>query len=57
MKLRANIEFDEARLSGEHIASYAKENAKAFTGYAKAKFAVSEMKSKFESAKKMILTK
>lgn len=57
MKLIANIEFDENRLSGAHIASYAKENPKAYSAYAKAKFDVREIKSKFESTKKMILTK
>ncbi len=49
--LRGSIEFDEKRLSGSHIASYAGTAQDKFPGYAKAGFDVKRISEKFESVK------
>lgn len=55
MAIAANIEIDEKRLSGKHIAEYAKSNAKQFTAYQKANFDVQRIDEKFEAVKKQLM--
>ncbi len=55
MKLKANVEFDESRMRGAHIESYAKAGAQ-FNGYSKAGFNPSSIQEKFEAAKKKIMS-
>lgn len=55
-KLHNSIEFDEKRITGEHIANYAaagKESSQ-FSRYAKAGFDVKEMHNKFNEIKRQI---
>ncbi len=61
-KLNANIEFDEARLSGTHIANYAnsiedQSYKSRFSSYIKSGFDVKGMNKKFESVKKDLTIK
>ncbi|MGI0100105.1 MAG: 50S ribosomal protein L18 [Candidatus Micrarchaeaceae archaeon] len=61
-KLRSGIEFDGARLSGSHIAQYAKgasgsDYTKRFSAYEKAGFDVKDIMQKFEAVKKEISNK
>jgi len=59
MAIAANLEIDEKRISGNHIAEYAKEGAgkTQFTGYAKANFDVKKLEEKFEAVKKQLMVK
>jgi large subunit ribosomal protein L18 len=55
LKIANNIEFDEKRLSGQHISEYAKAAGKdKFSGYRKANFDAQRMKEIFEELKKKI---
>jgi large subunit ribosomal protein L18 len=59
-KLHNSIEFDEKRLTGEHIAKYAESKGKEdsqFSTYAKAGFNVKEIHNKFNEVKKHISAK
>jgi large subunit ribosomal protein L18 len=61
-KLRGTIDFDSARLSGSHIATYAgkakdDEYKARFSGYVKSGFDVKSMDKKFESIKKELMNK
>lgn len=59
-KLHGNIEFNEARLNGSHIADYASkigENYKVrFSSYVKSGFDAKGINQKFESVKKQIMS-
>jgi len=60
--LHSGIEFDEARLSGTHISSYAKaidenEYKSRFSSYIKEGFDVKSLESRFESVKKELMKK
>ncbi len=58
INLKENIEFDEKRLNGKHIAEYAKKekgNQVQFSQYAKAKFDVSKLDEIFDSVRKKII--
>lgn len=60
--LKGSIEFDESRLSGEHIQKYANdsdsERYKAlFSAYIKSGFDVKEIKGRFETIKKQMASK
>lgn len=57
VKVRGEIEIDEARLSGAHIENYAKEHKEKFSDYAKANFDAASMKSRFEAMKSSIMAK
>ncbi len=46
--IRGSIEFEEKRLSGEHIGAYAGINDKMFSAYAKAGFDARNIKTKFD---------
>ncbi|MDE1865647.1 MAG: 50S ribosomal protein L18 [Candidatus Micrarchaeota archaeon] len=55
LKLGANLEIDEARLSGGHIEAYSKSVPARFGGYSKAGFDPASIKAKFEEAKASIM--
>lgn len=57
MAIAANLEVDEKRLAGRHIAEYAKAGTgkTQFTAYAKANFDVKKMDEKFEAVKKQLM--
>lgn len=60
--LHSNIEVDEKRISGEHIAEYASKAEEQtyktrFSAYIKSGFDVKSIKQKFEAAKKQIMNK
>ena len=62
LKVRNNIEFDEKRIRGMHIADYAKlikpdkeRYSRQFSGYSEVKFNVEGMEALFENAKKKIM--
>lgn len=59
MAIAANIEIDEKRLSGKHIAEYAKAGAGKvqFAAYSKANFDVQKLDEKFEAVKKQLMVK
>jgi large subunit ribosomal protein L18 len=57
LKIANSIEFDQKRLSGQHIADYAKEAGdEGFAAYRKEKFEVQRMAEIFESVKKKMLS-
>lgn len=55
IKLGANIEIDQARLSGAHIEGYFKTEPARFGAYSKAGFDPAKIKEKFEEAKGRIM--
>lgn len=62
LNLHANIEFDEARLSGKHISEYAgslsdEKYKEHFSSYAKSGFEAKRITDKFESVKKELANK